>query len=637
VASPAPDRLPQLSKYDVGEQIGIGGMATVYRAVDRRLGREVALKFIHPHLRGNAEVAARFVSEARAVAKLKHRNIVEVYDISDETDEERFLVVELIDGPTLRQLLDEGGSLPPEVAAALGIELAAALGAAHAQHIIHRDVKPENVLLELPRSVSTPDARNEPTRTAVVKLTDFGIAKLLDAHGVTSTGQVLGSPAHMAPEQIEGGPVGPEADVFGLGVLLYEAIVGKLPFDGANPAQVLRRVLDGDHDSAVTVRPEIGAFYSSLLDRALAREASARFRSAEDFGCALRTHLAELGIDDPRAELTAYLDDPEGYAAEHAPRIAGALGRVGQRAREAGDVVFASGCFNRALSYRPGDPNLLAMVSSVARREALSRGLRFGGGGLLALSLAGVGLWAIQRPPNPAELGSSEASPGPSVADPPHGRSGSGVSSVAPSPSAPEVPSGASAPREPVAEASEAAERPGEGAAPSVSPRPVRRRVPTVGHRLTERPPRSVRVIVSGAKGGRLLINGEPKPDWLRNQVTELTPGSHTFEFELSDPQCCKAPKVTRMIAPGDTEEVVRLTVVYRDARLEVSGPSGTLSCPALFGGALTVPGKRSVEMINNVEERELCSYVPIDSGASRPSSRWVTLRAGTTTQVTVP
>ena len=151
--------------------------------------------------------------------------------------------------------------MPPEIAAAFALELLAALAHANAAGVVHRDIKPENVLIEHRPAPSVPAERTTPAPSGdrvVVKLTDFGIAKLLDAQGVTSTGQVLGSPAHMAPEQIEGGEVDARADVFGMGVLLYECMVGHLPFEGNNPAQVLRRVLDGHYPEAQAERPVVG-------------------------------------------------------------------------------------------------------------------------------------------------------------------------------------------------------------------------------------------------------------------------------------------------------------------------------------------------------------------------------------------
>ncbi|HTV25618.1 MAG TPA: serine/threonine-protein kinase, partial [Polyangiaceae bacterium] len=285
-------KMPELTKYELLEEIGHGGMATVFRARDRRLGREVAIKLIHRHLRDNPEVAERFAREATAVAKLRHPNIVEVYDVSDPDDPERYLVVELIRGMTLRERLRHDGPLPPEVAAAVAYEIGGGIEHAHRQGIIHRDVKPENVLIE----VGTAGA-SEGERSGVrVKLTDFGIAKLLDAQGVTSTGQVLGSPAHMAPEQIDGSVVDARTDVFALGVLLYEAMAGKLPFSGEHPAQVLRRVLDGDFVPPERHDAKIGANYSRLIARALAHDPAQRFPSVQAMMDALKAELAVLGF-----------------------------------------------------------------------------------------------------------------------------------------------------------------------------------------------------------------------------------------------------------------------------------------------------------------------------------------------------
>ncbi len=375
---PRSGRLPTLTKYEVKEELGHGGMATVYRAHDRRLGRDVAIKVIHPHLRDSAEVAHRFFVEAKAVAKLRHPNIVEVFDVSAEGEEEQYLVVELLRGLTLRKLLQAHGAVPPEAAAALAIELLQALAHAHAHGVVHRDVKPENVMIEHRAKETAPNgaravASDQAGERVLVKLTDFGIAKLLDAQGVTSTGQVLGSPAHMAPEQIEGGEVDARADVFGLGVLLYECMVGHLPFEGNNPAQVLRRVLDGIYPSAERERPVVGKRWSAILDRALARSPSDRFESANAMRDALVDELNRLGVTSPRTELEAWCDDPEAYAIEHAPRMIGQLCDLGGKARTSGNVLAAASDYNRALAYSPHDPTLLKIVSGMHRAESKRR------------------------------------------------------------------------------------------------------------------------------------------------------------------------------------------------------------------------------------------------------------------------
>jgi serine/threonine-protein kinase len=364
--------MPVLAKYEVLEEIGHGGMATVYRAHDPRLGRDVAAKVIHPHLRDSLEAKQRFYVEAKAVAKLRHPNIVEVFDVSSEGEPEQYLVVELVRGSTLRKVLTERAAVPPEVAAALGVELLAALAHAHSAGVVHRDIKPENVMLEH-RHASPPSsesAAQQPGERMLVKLTDFGIAKLLDAQGVTSTGQVLGSPAHMAPEQIEGGEVDGRADIFGLGVLLYECVVGHLPFEGKNPAQVLRRVLEGVYPSAESEQPKVGKRWSAILDRALARLPEDRFPDALAMQAALVDELKLLGIESSRAELEAWFDDPVAYVERRTAALIARLCELGRAARSAGRTLEAAAHFNRALAYSPHDAALLKIVSTMHRARA---------------------------------------------------------------------------------------------------------------------------------------------------------------------------------------------------------------------------------------------------------------------------
>jgi tRNA A-37 threonylcarbamoyl transferase component Bud32 len=388
-------RLPQLAKYDLLEEIGHGGMASVYRARDRRLGREVAVKVIHPHLRNSREVAERFHVEARAVAKLRHPNIVEIYDVCDADEAEQYLVAELVRGTTLGRLRRERGAIPPEIAAALALEILEALAHAHASGVVHRDVKPENVLIEHRPPPVDADSDSAPSATpdrVAVKLTDFGIAKLLDAPGVTSTGQVLGSPAHMAPEQIEGGAVDARSDVFGLGVVLYDCVVGHLPFEGSNPAQVLRRVLEGDYSPAQRERPVVGARWSALIDRALAHEPANRFQSAREMRDAMVAEMDWVGFSSPRRELEAWFDDPDAYEKVHAKMIVDRLRARGDEARRRGDVLSAASDYNRALAQAPDDARLLHLVTGMHRAETRARALRRGAIALAVVLAAGAAL-----------------------------------------------------------------------------------------------------------------------------------------------------------------------------------------------------------------------------------------------------
>ncbi len=605
--APAPT-VPSLDKYEVMEEIGHGGMATVYRARDRRLGRDVAVKVIHKHLRENVEVAARFVSEARAVAKLKHQNIVEVYDVSDEEDPERYLVVELVEGTTLRQLLADRKFIPAEIAAAIALEIGAALEHAHEHGVIHRDIKPENVLVNMRPPTSNREGTGKGENAARIKIADFGIAKLLDAQGVTSTGQVLGSPAHMAPEQIEGGDVTARSDVFGLGVLLYECMVGRLPFDGKNPAQVLRKVLDGIFSPAERARPSVGVFLSRAVQKALAREQDDRFESVTDFCDLLRTELDRVGFSEPRKELAAFLENPAVYESEYERRLVPRLVALGKKARKSRDVPAAAAWFNRALAFRPNDKELLEQVAGMEKRERLRRiAIR---GGAIALASAGLGLVAfgvvratrvpklMATPEAPAEAPSREFTARPPL---PSGVPIKGE----PAPTAPSELKG-KVPKLPVSVASATGET------------------------------RDVKILLQGAKGGTVRIDGVEVP-WV-NKTHKLPLGRHTFEFVPPDETCCKKkPPLALDIREGERPRVITGYIAYKDAFVRVIGIRGVAAeCPSWGTGRIPANTTKPVRIPGpEATIRAMCSIYGPEEGM--PKSEQVELRPNTTWTLSWP
>jgi serine/threonine-protein kinase len=533
--APSKSRLPELAKYDVVEEIGHGGMATVYRARDRRLGREVAVKVIHPHLRDSREVVSRFNTEARAVAKLRHPNIVEVFDVSEEGESEQYLVAELLRGTTLRKLLQEHGAMPPEVAAAFALDLLAAIAHANDSGVVHRDIKPENVLIEYRptrgEAVETPPVGGD---RVIVKLTDFGIAKLLDAQGVTSTGQVLGSPAHMAPEQIEGGDVDARADVFGMGVLLYECMVGHLPFEGNNPAQVLRRVLDGTYPSAQNERPIVGGRWSALLDRALAHAPGDRFPDAGAMREAVQAELTRLGVASPAAELASWLDDTEAYAAQHARKMIDRLVALGAEARKARDPIAAAGDYNRALAHAPDDPQLLRIVAGMNRAEARTRLLRRAGVALLLMVglggvAFGVGRALHVRAPLPIKVDT--------VAAPP-------VSAAQAEPS------------------------PQPSASASVAARPVSVPVMRVQPVASAKPiERTLSLDLTPSMGVQVSVDGAPARAVATGETLAVDGKAHSLAF--SCPVCVPAQ---RDVAAGDKDDTVVVRLAIKPATLDITG-----------------------------------------------------------------
>ncbi len=375
--------LRKLGKYELLEEIGHGGMATVYRARDVNLDREVAVKVMHPHLRKTPEARVRFTREARSVARLRHPNVLEIYDYGGEDEEESYISAELLTGPTLKDFVEaHEAHVPAEIAACFGVLLARALVAAHAKGIIHRDVKPENVLLH-------------EARTA--KLTDFGIAQMVDSQSFTATGQILGSPGHMAPEQIDGGDIGPRTDVFSLGTVLYFVALRRLPFTGRNPHQVLKRIADGEYADPLRVDPTIGATLAEIIDRCMARDPEARYASAGEVEEALSAFLAEMGIEDPEEALAEYLADPATIDGVLRQRALDRHLVLAEAAVARGDRPEALRHCNRILALDDGNTRALELVEDLSRpprRWPLAVAV-------VAVLAVGVGAYAASRPDSP--------------------------------------------------------------------------------------------------------------------------------------------------------------------------------------------------------------------------------------------
>jgi len=247
-------------RYDLEERVGSGGMSTVYRAHDAMLERKVALKILHQRFGDDEEYVERFRREARAVAQLAHPNIVTVIDRGEEAGRQ-FIVFEYVDGDDLKQFIDKAGPLPIDQVVELGREIAAALAFAHERGIVHRDVKPQNVLLS--------DGR--------AKVTDFGIARSLDVErGVTQAGTVLGTSNYIAPEQASGQPIGDRSDVYSFGVVLFELLTGTVPFEGESFVAVALQHINEPAPSVLERRPDTPPRLARLVDAMLEKDHNAR-------------------------------------------------------------------------------------------------------------------------------------------------------------------------------------------------------------------------------------------------------------------------------------------------------------------------------------------------------------------------
>jgi serine/threonine-protein kinase len=530
--------LRKLEKYEVLDEIGHGGMATVYRARDSSLDRFVALKVLHPHLQRTSEARARFTREAKSVAKLRHPHILEIYDYSGEGSDETYIAAELLTGPTLKDFVTEKKELPPEIAACIALQLADALGEAHAKGIIHRDVKPENVLIHEDRCV---------------KLTDFGIAHMVDTHTFTATGQILGSPGHMAPEQVDGGGCDARSDVFSLGTVLYFCATGRLPFVGRNPHHLLKLLLGGEYPDPLRLRPAIGADFAHIMNKALSRQPADRYQTAAEMAESLRAFLSDMGVDDPDDTFTRYLADSASVAEELRERSLAHLLEKGAQAASDGDIPAAQASLSRALAIDDGNEKALKLLGSLGRRQR--RGALLAGAllGLAIVAAVGFGYQAWSATPAVTE----KAAKGPKTSELP----------VALEPEPPAVVASLEPPRPP--ESSKATEKPKPAVANG--PRWV----------VFKPTPPNVSISVDG---------GPPRaygPGFLR---TRLKPGTHTFRF-IGAEECCESRLIRRRIPPGSKDYELAVKLPFKPARLYLKGPA-----PANARVQITLPGNRKVE-----------------------------------------
>lgn len=395
-------RGPELERYEILGELGQGGMSVVYRARDRQLARLVAVKVLHEFLARQADARKRFHREAVAVAKLHHPGILEIFDYSGPDAKETFIVTELIDGVTLRDFVEKRGRPQyPELAALVVSELIRALKHAHEQSVIHRDLKPENVMI---------------TKDGVLKLMDFGLAQLMDGGTkLTATGTLLGSPAHMAPEVIDGNASDARADLFSMGTILYWLATGKLPFEAPNPSALFKKILDGKYDDPQMLEPKIGNGLARIIKRALEPDPSQRYQDVTEICDDLDAELESVGLRANESNARRYLVDPQGFALEFGPKLIASLTAAGKQALAEKNVARAMDRFNRVLAIDPDHLEVKAIVARVGRRKQLARRAKQAAGFAVIGAVTGgaafgaVQLWPMLQAKPPVEERQSEA------------------------------------------------------------------------------------------------------------------------------------------------------------------------------------------------------------------------------------
>lgn len=382
----------RLGPYEITAEIGRGGMGYVYRAMQPSLGRTVAVKTLLPHLVADEEFIERFLREARAIAKLSHPGIVTIYDVGEE-DGVYYFAMEYLSGLTLDEIVRSGGPLNVDVAVHYVVQIAAALGHAHAADILHRDVKPSNVMV---------DKANRAV------LTDFGIARAASDSRLTRTGTAIGSPDYMSPEQVEGGQQDQRSDLYALGVLFYQLLTGKTPYHGDTPMAVAYQHVNGPVRSPRKANPAVPGHIDAIVCKLMAKKAEDRYESAEHL-------LTALGAQ-ATASVTA-ITDPDAATA--------VMNLAGGRRPVVGVVVAALAVLGAGLAY--GAYRYFAPSPLVAPVAAAGNG---------ALSGAGEGASDVGEDSAPGSGGDS--APG-GVGDSTPGSAPSGANGSEPSAGSPEL------------------------------------------------------------------------------------------------------------------------------------------------------------------------------------------------------
>jgi len=263
------------NRYEILEKIGVGGMATVYKAKCHVLNRFVAVKVLKEEFITDIEFIRRFKSEAQTAASLTHPNIVSIYDVGNEGDV-YYIVMELIKGKTLKEIILEDGKLPWKWSVNIAIQIASALETAHKNNLIHRDIKPHNIII---------------TEDGMAKVTDFGIAKAVSNSTITAFGTTIGSVHYFSPEHAKGGVTDAKSDIYSLGIVMYEMLTGRVPFDADTPVSVALMQVQDDPIEPRKLNPQIPISVNNIILKAMQKDPADRYQSATEMLIDLSTAL----------------------------------------------------------------------------------------------------------------------------------------------------------------------------------------------------------------------------------------------------------------------------------------------------------------------------------------------------------
>ena len=295
------------NRYEVLEKIGNGGMATVYRAKDKTLGRNVAIKVLKEEYANDQEFIKRFQIEAQSAASLSHPNIVSIYDVSNDQDI-HYIVMEYIEGKTLKDVIKNEGKLDWKESAEIASQIASGLSVAHKNHIIHRDIKPHNIII---------------TKDDLAKITDFGIAKAATSSTINANSSSMGSVHYFSPEHARGGYTDEKSDIYSLGIVLYEMVTGKLPFDGDSPVSIAMKHLKETPIAPIELAPSMPMGLNDIILKAMQKEVSSRYSSAHE----MYNDLQKL-LKDPNIKNVGLFGESDMGTTQKIPKVSATTARI---------------------------------------------------------------------------------------------------------------------------------------------------------------------------------------------------------------------------------------------------------------------------------------------------------------------
>ena len=329
--------MQKIGQYEVLKEIGQGSLAIVYQAFDPQLRRDVALKILHPIFSKNQKNIERLRQEAQTLAQLDHPHILRIYSFLDQ-EEAKGIVTEYVQGQTLAQFLEKHSPVLPEIGLRIIADILEALEHAHSRKIVHRDIKPENIIINT---------------SGEIKIADFSIAKIMGKESLTLTGQLVGSPFYLSPEQAVGEKVDERADLFSVGVLLFRLVTGDAPFMDQDPAVLLKKILTSAPPRPTQLNPKISKSLERILLKALEKDRAKRYQKAWEFRYDILNSLKEYGLSLEEIELNRYFETPKEYEAQFLLFLTQHYVEEGLFAFKAKQFEKASCLWNRVLEYDP--------------------------------------------------------------------------------------------------------------------------------------------------------------------------------------------------------------------------------------------------------------------------------------------